>query len=117
MAAAAALVPVGYLFLRAAEGGVPAWLDAVAAATADVPALDLTADLITHRFTPRSKEVLLGWYPQTKLEMDEDLRRQKRGKYGAVKHVYPAPVMSDLRSWFETALADRLAAARTLYWT
>ena len=30
MAAAAALVPVGYLFLRAAEGGVPAWLDAVA---------------------------------------------------------------------------------------
>ncbi|WP_298461855.1 spore photoproduct lyase family protein [uncultured Cellulomonas sp.] len=94
-----------------------ALLDAVAAATDDVPGLDLTTELITHRFTPRSKEVLLGWYPQTHLEMDEDLRRQKRGKYGAVKHVYPAAVMHELRSWFDDALAERLPAARSLYWT
>jgi len=94
-----------------------ALLDAVAAATADVPGLDLTAELITHRFTPKSKEVLLGWYPRTKLEMDEDLRRQKRGKFGALKHVYPTPVMHELRSWFETALAQQLPAARFLYWT
>ncbi|RJK97093.1 radical SAM protein [Vallicoccus soli] len=94
-----------------------ALFDAVAAATADVPDLDLTTELITHRFTPKSKEVLLGWYPRTKLEMDEDLRRQKRGKYGAVKHVYPTPVMHEMRSWFEQALADRLPAARLLYWT
>jgi spore photoproduct lyase len=92
-------------------------LDAVAAATADVPGLDLTTELITHRFTPKSKEVLMGWYPRTKLEMDEDLRRQKRGKYGAVKHVYPAPVMRELRAWFEAALPERLPAARVLYWT
>jgi spore photoproduct lyase len=94
-----------------------ALLDAVAAATADVPDLDLTVELITHRFTPKSKEVLLGWYPRTQLEMDEDLRRQKRGKFGAVKHVYPAPVMSELRTWFEAAVADRLPDARLLYWT
>ena len=31
---------------------------------------------ITHRFTPGSKEVLLGWYPRTKLEMDEDRSRR-----------------------------------------
>jgi spore photoproduct lyase len=82
-----------------------------------VPDLDLTTELITHRFTPKSKEILLGWYPRTQLEMDEDLRRQKRGKYGAVKHVYPTPVMNELRSWFESALAERLPAARYLYWT
>ncbi len=94
-----------------------ALLDALAAATDDVPGLDLTTELITHRFTPRSKDVLLGWYPRTQLEMDEDLRRQKRGKYGAVKHVYPTPVMHELRSWFDDALAARLPAARSLYWT
>ncbi|NHC45288.1 SPL family radical SAM protein [Motilibacter aurantiacus] len=94
-----------------------ALLDAVAAATAGVPGLDLTAELITHRFTPKSKDVLLGWYPRTKLEMDEDLRRQKRGKFGAVKHVYPAPVMNELRTWFEEALDSRLPDARFLYWT
>lgn len=92
-------------------------LDDVAAALADVPRLDLTVEMITHRFTPRSKETLQGWYPRSKLEMDEDLRRQKRGKFGSVKHVYPAPVMAELRSWFEAALADRLPAARVLYWT
>lgn len=94
-----------------------ALLDAVAAATDDVPGLDLTTELITHRFTPRSKEVLRGWYPRSALEMDEDARRQKRGKYGAVKHVYPAPLMTEMRTWFERALAERLPAARLLYWT
>jgi spore photoproduct lyase len=89
----------------------------VAAALAGVPDLDLTTELITHRFTPASKQILLGWYPRTKLEMDEDLRRQKRGKFGAVKHVYPASVMTELRTWFDREIADVLPAARVLYWT
>ena len=33
--------------------------------------VDLTVECITHRFTAGSKDVLLGWYPRTKLEMDE----------------------------------------------
>jgi spore photoproduct lyase len=92
-------------------------LDAVASATDDVADLDLTVECITHRFTPKSKDALLGWYPRTKLEMDEDARRQKRGRYGAVKHVYPQPVMTELRAWFDTALAERLPRSRFLYWT
>ena len=92
-------------------------LDAVEAAVADVPNLDLTAELITHRFTARSKEVLLGWYPRTKLDLDESRRSVKRGRYGAVKHVYPAAVMAELRAWFSAALEERLPAARVLYWT
>ncbi|GAA2003081.1 hypothetical protein JL107_02385 [Nakamurella flavida] len=82
-----------------------------------VPGLDLTAELITHRFTARSKEILLDWYPRTRLEMDEDLRRQKRGKFGAVKYVYPTPIMNEMKAWFPSALAERLPAARFLYWT
>jgi spore photoproduct lyase len=94
-----------------------ALLDAVAAAVDGVPGLDLTAELITHRFTPGSKEVLLGWYPRTKLEMDEDSRSRKHGKFGAVKYVYPAAVMSELRGWFEAEIAARLPSCRILYWT
>jgi spore photoproduct lyase len=92
-----------------------ALLEAVAAA---LPAgADLTVECITHRFTPGSKETLLDWYPRTKLEMDEDLRTTKRGKFGAVKHVYPKATMTELRGWFEAAVADRLPQARLLYWT
>jgi spore photoproduct lyase len=103
---------------------VPDWeqhygllLDQVAAAVAGVPDLDLTAELITHRFTPGSKEVLLGWYPRTKLEMDEESRSRKHGKYGAVKYVYPADTMAALRGWFHTEIAARLPSCRILYWT
>ena len=49
--------------------------------------------------------------------MSEDVRRQKRGKFGAVKYVYPASVMSELRSWFAAAVPDRLPTARLLYFT
>jgi spore photoproduct lyase len=92
-------------------------LDAVAGAVAGVPDLDLTAELITHRFTPGSKEVLLGWYPRTRLEMDESARSRKYGRFGAVKYVYPRDTMAELRSWFDRELAARLPTCRVLYWT
>jgi spore photoproduct lyase len=103
---------------------LPGWQDhydhllaLIEEATAGVPELDLTAELITHRFTPGSKEVLLGWYPRTRLEMDESRRRRKHGRFGAVKYVYPHEVMVELRSWFEEELARRLPECRVLYWT
>ncbi len=103
---------------------VPDWqthygelLDDIAEAVRGVPGLDLTAELITHRFTPGSKEILLGWYPHTKLEMDEASRSRKHGKFGAVKYVYPAATMAGLRSWFHHQIAERLPSCRILYWT
>jgi spore photoproduct lyase len=94
-----------------------ALLDAAAEALDGVEDPDLTVELITHRFTPTSKDVLLGWYPATKLEMDEERRALKRGKYGARKFVYPRESMGQLREWFEGALAETLPAARLLYFT
>ncbi len=103
---------------------VPDWraeygrlLDDVAATVDGVPELDLTAELITHRFTPGSKDVLLDWYPRTQLEMDESARSRKFGKFGGVKYVYPRDTMAEMRGWFEHALAERLPQARMLYWT
>jgi spore photoproduct lyase len=94
-----------------------ALLDAAAAELAGVPGLDLTVECITHRFTPGSKDVLEGWYPRTKLEMDPEQRSRKFGKFGAVKYVYPAERMRELRAWFTDALTERLPDARPLYWT
>ncbi len=92
-------------------------LDDAATALDGVPDLDLTTELITHRFTPASKDVLLGWYPGTRLEMDEDARSKKRSKFGGVKYVYPRETMAQMRSWFETELDRRVPASRLLYWT
>lgn len=119
---AAAGYPVGLTIAPVMP--VPGWresygrlLDDVAAALAGVPDLDLTAEVITHRFTPSSKQVIEGWYPRTKLEMDESSRSVKRSKFGGVKYVYPKETMTELRAWFGRELAAVLPAARLLYWT
>ena len=80
-------------------------------------ARDVTVELITHRFTPGSKEVLQGWYPQTTLDLDEEKRARKFNKFGGVKYVYPKEVMGTLRVFFERELAAKLPRARILYWT
>jgi len=103
---------------------VPDWpseygnlLGSVATAVEGIADLDLTVEIITHRFTPASKETLLSWYPNTKLEMDEESRSPKRSKFGGVKYVYPRPLMAQMRTWFETELPRRLPDGRLLYWT
>ena len=78
---------------------------------------DLTVELISHRFTPGSKEVLLNWYPHTSLDMDEEARSVKRNKFGGTKYVYDSDTMKTLRRFFEQEIARRFPQARILYWT
>jgi spore photoproduct lyase len=94
-----------------------ALIDGAAEALDDVADLDLTTELITHRFTPGSKEVLTGWYPGSSLEMDEARRSRKTTKFGSLKYVYSPDVMKELRAFFEAEIPRRLPAARILYWT
>jgi len=103
---------------------VPNWqndYDALFAATAErlggIDAVDLSIELITHRFTPGSKDVLTSWYPATKLEMDEASRSQKRTKFGSTKYVYRKDVMTDLRTQISASIGARLPTAKILYWT
>jgi spore photoproduct lyase len=92
-------------------------LDDVAGAVNGIGDLDLTVELITHRFTPGSKEILEEWYPRTSLEMDPEQRTEKRSKFGGVKYVYPRHTMIAMRKWFYSEVGRRLPAARILYWT
>ena len=92
-------------------------LEAVAAALTGIDRVDLTAELITHRFTPGSKEVLIGWYPKTTLDLREEVRTQKRTKFGGFKYVYPKGRMGEMREFFYSEIGRLLPAARILYWT
>ena len=103
---------------------LPGWANAydrlfadVAASLDGVPGLDLTAELITHRFTPKSKDVLAGWYPGSGLEMDEAQRSRKTTKFGSIKYVFPREEMLAMRASIEGSIARRLPEAKVLYWT
>ncbi len=88
-----------------------------AAALAGISDLDLTAELITHRFTPVSKQILQSWYPITTLEMEEGKRTRKITKFGSEKYVFPKETMRELREGLERAIGFHLPMARILYWT
>lgn len=78
---------------------------------------DLTAELITHRFSPKSKGVLETWYPGSPLEMDEAQRSKKLTKFGSVKYVFPRDEMTAMRTAIESSLVRHLPTAKQLYWT
>lgn len=78
---------------------------------------DLTFELISHRFTPGSKDVLMQWYPHTKLDLDESTRSVKRNKFGGIKYVYDTDTMKTLRQFFEREIRSRFPQASILYWT
>ena len=99
------------------QGEYGALLESVAAALDGIPNVDLTAELITHRFTPGSKEVLLDWYPKTPLDLDERTRSQKRTKFGSLKYVYPAGKMKEMRLTLESTIKHLLPYTQILYWT
>jgi len=82
-----------------------------------MPGLDLTIELITHRYNPGSKAVLDSWYPGSALDMSGANRVTKRTKFGTEKQVYDADTMRALRSFFERRIGEALPAARVLYWT
>jgi spore photoproduct lyase len=92
-------------------------LASVASALDGVTDVDLTVELITHRFTAKSKQVLLDWYPNTKLDLGEANRQVKRTRMGTSKFVYPTPILREMKSWFYGALAEHLPNAKILYWT
>lgn len=112
--------PVGLTIapIMPVDGWEEAYATLLRAAAAELPAdADLTVELITHRFTPGSRDVLLGWYPATKLEMDPAVRAVKRNKFGGRKYVYPKALMDEMKGWFGDAVARELPGARLLYWT
>ncbi|TNC43242.1 radical SAM protein [Rubellimicrobium rubrum] len=78
---------------------------------------DLTVELITHRYTSSSKDVLSSWYPGSDLDMSGSGRSEKRTKFGSIKQVYDPPTMKAIRTFFDRELATHLPNARLLYFT
>ncbi len=78
---------------------------------------DLTFELITHRFTEGSRDLLQQWYPNTSLDMTEKDRTRKMNKFGGTKFVFQKDLMQELKAFFYEGIAQRLPKAKILYWT
>lgn len=76
---------------------------------------DITFELITHRFTPKAKALILERFPETDLPMNEESRRWKFGQFGYGKYLYQKDEMAEAQEFFTTELTARFPDARVDY--
>lgn len=130
LAAAARLSGAGYpvgfvlaplMLFHGWREGYETLLDQTAAALSGLPGgpenLPLTFELIQYRFTAAAKRVILERFPATQLDLREEGRRYKRGKYGRGKWVYAPTQAETLREFLTAAIAERFPAATVEYFT
>lgn len=78
---------------------------------------DLTFELIMHRFTKAAKRVILERYPKTKLDMDEEKREYKWGRFGRGKYVYPKAEAAELHQFIAGLIRHHFPQAKIEYFT
>jgi spore photoproduct lyase len=78
---------------------------------------DLTFEMIQHRFTRTAKNIIEKRYPKTKLEMDEEKRKYKWGKYGKGKYVYKDEQATALREFITEQIFEKFPQAKIEYFT
>lgn len=78
---------------------------------------NLTFEMIQHRFTKPAKRVIQQNYPMTKLELDEEKRKWKWGKYGIWKYVYPDKEQEDIKDTLGSYIKRYFPEAKLEYFT
>jgi spore photoproduct lyase len=78
---------------------------------------ELTFELIQHRFTAVAKELILERFPNTKLDMDEENRSLKWGRFGRYKYVYHKEQAEEIKNYLTSLISDRFINANIKYFT
>lgn len=77
----------------------------------------VTFELIQHRFTKPAKRVIEKNYPMTKLELDEEKRRYKWGKYGIGKYIYPKEEEEEMKDTLYNYIQTYFPKGKIEYFT
>jgi len=63
-------------------------------------AYPITFEVISHRYTPRAKNIITKIFPVTKLPMEDEERTYKYGQFGYGKYIYPKEELKRIKSFF-----------------
>lgn len=78
---------------------------------------ELTFELIQHRFTAVAKELILQRFPKTKLDMGEENRSLKWGRFGRYKYVYHKEDAAEIKKHLTSFISERFPNADIKYFT
>ncbi len=78
---------------------------------------ELSFELIQYRFTAVAKKVIHERFPQTSLNMEEEGRLKKWGKYGKYKYVYPKENAQEIKGYLTELIEQNFPQAQIEYFT
>ncbi|NLG87886.1 MAG: spore photoproduct lyase [Clostridiaceae bacterium] len=78
---------------------------------------DLTFELIQHRYTEPARQRILARFPNTKLDMSNNDRRLKWGKFGQFKYIYQKDDEEELREYMYSMINLYFPDAHIEYFT
>lgn len=65
----------------------------------------ITFEIISHRYTPRAKQIISEIYPENHLPMEDEERSYRFGQFGYGKYVYPKDSLADIAAFFQEEIA------------
>lgn len=77
--------------------------------------VDLEFELIQHRYTKVAKNTIMERYPKTKLDMNEENRQMKWGRYGRYKYVYKKEDAADMEQYLREQILRYFPSAKVSY--
>lgn len=66
----------------------------------------LTFEVISHRYTPRAKNIIMEVFPENTLPMEDEKRKYKYGQFGYGKFVYTKEELQDMKEFFANTIND-----------
>jgi spore photoproduct lyase len=78
---------------------------------------ELTFELIQHRFTANAKELILQRFPKTRLDLNEENRSLKWGRFGRYKYVYPKEKVEEIKNYITSLISEMFPNAVIKYFT
>ncbi|MDD4436811.1 MAG: spore photoproduct lyase [Tissierellia bacterium] len=78
---------------------------------------EMTFELIQHRYTAVAKDLILQRFPKTQLDMEEEKRSLKWGRFGRFKYVYPKEQAEEIKEYLSSLIQERFPKADIKYFT
>lgn len=78
---------------------------------------ELTFELIQHRYTAIAKELILQRFPKTKLDMEEENRSLKWGRFGRYKYIYQKEQVEEIKEYITSLIEEKFPNAVIKYFT
>ncbi|MEG2289699.1 MAG: spore photoproduct lyase [Clostridium sp.] len=66
----------------------------------------VTFEVISHRYTPKAKDIILEVFPDTSLPMEDEERKYKYGQFGYGKFVYTKEQLQEMKEFFTTEINE-----------